>query len=57
MAALITILISLLGFGTPTDFEHLTEAELNYEIAIAEENHNVDGGNGGDGWWDPGVME
>lgn len=43
MTSLITILISLLGYGSPSDYEHYTEAELQTEIAYAQE---VDGGFG-----------
>lgn len=42
MITLITLLISLLGYGTSADFSHLTEAELNHEIEMAEQN--ADGG-------------
>lgn len=42
MITLITLLISLLGYGTQTDFSHLTEDELNHKIEMAEQN--ADGG-------------
>ncbi len=41
MTSLITLLISLLGYGTPADFENYTEAELNEQIELAQED---DGG-------------
>ena len=48
MATLIALLISLLGYGTPSDFSNLTEAELNHEIVLAENSvtssENTDGG-------------
>lgn len=44
MTSLITILISLLGYGTPADFSHMTEAELQHEITVAEESNTQDGG-------------
>lgn len=36
MTYLITLLISLLGYGTPSDFEHLNEAQLQEGIALTE---------------------
>ncbi len=55
MTSLITILISLLGYGTPSDYEHYTEEQLHIEIAEAEaEQTNPDGG-GWDDWDDPSV--
>ena len=44
MTALITILISLLGYGSPSDYDGYTEEQLQQEIAIAEAENNVDGG-------------
>lgn len=41
MTSLITILISLLGYGSPAEYENYTEAELQTEIQIASE---LDGG-------------
>lgn len=47
MTALITILISLLGYGTPSDYEGYTESQLQHEITLAEQTTtNVDGGAG-----------
>lgn len=46
MTALITILISLLGYGNPSDYTDYTEAQLQHEITLAEES-NLDGGAGG----------
>ncbi len=43
MTTLITILISILGYGNPTDFSNLTEAELNHQIELTS---NADGGFG-----------
>ena len=36
MTTLITLLISLLGYGTPTDFDQYTEAELNQQIEMVQ---------------------
>ena len=46
MTSLITLLISLLGYGTPADYENYTEAELNHEIEMAqqEQAEEEDGG-------------
>lgn len=49
MTTLITILISLLGYGTPADYADYTEAQLQEEINIIQENQ-VDEGILGD--WD-----
>lgn len=57
MATLIALLISLLGYGTPNDFEHYTQDELQTEITMLEDQNdaNSDHGNGAD--WDmPGVQ-
>lgn len=51
MTSLITILIALLGYGTPSDFSHMSEDELNYEIAQAEAAQ-TDSETGGGGIWD-----
>ena len=40
MTTLITLLISLLGYGTPADFSTLTDAELQTQIEMAQ----ADGG-------------
>lgn len=49
MATLIALLISLLGYGTPSDFDGFTEDQLETEIQNLQ-----DGGTFGD--WDvPGV--
>lgn len=50
MTALITILISLLGYGSPSDYQGYTEDQLQQEIAIAEEQANLDGGGGSMDW-------
>jgi hypothetical protein len=53
MTSLITILIALLGYGTPSDFSNYSEEQLNNEIAAAQTD---DGGLGGE--WDvPGLTE
>lgn len=49
MITLITLLISILGYGSPADFSHLNEAELNDKIEMAQS----DGGT--QGWDFPGV--
>ena len=46
MTALITILISLLGYGSPSDYDGYTQTQLENEIAIAEASSNADGGAG-----------
>jgi len=46
MITLITLLISLLGYGSPADYSTLTQAELNSEIELAQANR--DGGHGTD---------
>lgn len=46
MTALITILISLLGYGTPSDYEGYTESELQTEIELAQTESSMDGGAG-----------
>lgn len=53
MAALIALLISLLGYGTPSDYDGYTEEQLNAEIAEAEAANAQDGG-GWDEWNTPG---
>ncbi len=53
MAALITLLISLLGYGTPSDYDGYTEEQLNQEIAEAQETETEDGG-GWEEWNEPG---
>ena len=51
MTALITILISLLGYGSPSDFDGYTQDQLEKEISIAQSTSNVDGGAGSfDDW-------
>jgi len=49
MITLITLLISLLGYGAPADFNNLTEDELNERIAMSQQS-NRDGGTAGE--WD-----
>lgn len=57
MTTLITILISLLGYGTPSDFDHLTEDELTTQIENAENlQDDDDGGVFGD-WDSPGAAD
>ena len=46
MTSLITILISLLGYGTPADYTNHTEQELVNEIELAQEEE------GGFGEWE-----
>lgn len=55
MTTLITLLISLLGYGSPADYADLTEDQLNMEIIEAQEEANSsDGGNTGQ--WDTGSL-
>lgn len=58
MTSLITILIALLGYGTPSDYEGYTEDQLQQEITIAEEEANAESGDDGVGsdWDQPGVI-
>lgn len=52
MTTLITLLISLLGYGTPADYADYSEDQLHTEIEMAqqnEENNEADGGLG-HGW-------
>ncbi|MFT6947670.1 MAG: hypothetical protein ACJARP_002097 [Vicingaceae bacterium] len=51
MTTLITLLISLLGYGTSADFSHMNETELNHEIEMAQ----ADADGGTEGWDFPGV--
>lgn len=55
MTSLITLLISLLGYGTPADFDNMSENELNQAIAEAQQQEE-DGGTWGD-WDDASVSE
>tara|TARA_B100000508_G_scaffold140457_1_gene141550 strand:+ start:2516 stop:2695 length:180 start_codon:yes stop_codon:yes gene_type:complete len=55
MTSLITLLISLLGYGTPADFDNMSENELNQAIAEAQQQEE-DGGVWGD-WDDASVSE
>jgi hypothetical protein len=53
MINLITILISLLGYGSPADYSDYSEAQLNTEINQAQNQEPMDespDGRGGD--WD-----
>jgi hypothetical protein len=50
MTALITILISLLGYGSPSDYQNYSEDQLKQEIATAEATSSVDGGGGSMEW-------
>ena len=47
MTALITILISLLGYGTPADYANHSEAQLQNEITLASDgslgDHDIAG--------------
>ena len=54
MTTLIAILISLLGYGTPSDFDHMTEEELRYEISVveAEQEATTSDDGGVAGTWD-----
>lgn len=58
MTSLITILIALLGYGSPSDYEGYTEEQLNVEIAEAEaaqtESNSDNDGGGWDDWDEPG---
>ena len=59
MTNLIAILIALLGYGTPSDYEGYTEEQLQAEIEAAEaaqsESNNDDEDGGWDDWDEPGV--
>ena len=57
MTTLIAILISLLGYGSPSDYSDYSEDQLNEEIAQAEADAALseDDGIGGD-WDSPGVV-
>jgi len=54
MTALITILISILGYGSPADFQDYSEDQLQQEITLSRESTqtstNVDGGGGSMEW-------
>ena len=50
MLELILLLISLLGYGNISDFEGLTEDELQARIIAAEQGNNGEGR--GDAGWD-----
>lgn len=41
MTSLITILISLLGYGTPADYTNYSEAELETQIEVAQEKEGI----------------
>ncbi len=47
MLHLITILISLLGYGSPEDFDHMSEEQIQTEINTLQADQD---GRGGD--WD-----
>ncbi|MEQ8908570.1 MAG: hypothetical protein RIC95_05230 [Vicingaceae bacterium] len=57
MTSLITLLISLLGYGSPADYTDYTEDQLNTEIAAAQadQDDNTDDGGGWGDWDQPGV--
>lgn len=58
MTSLITLLISLLGYGSPADYSNYTEDQLNTEIAAAQaENASDDDGGGWEEWNEPGVTQ
>ena len=62
MTSLITLLISLLGYGTPADYADYTEDQLNAEIEMAQADQNDDDGDStddGGGWdeWDSPNMD
>ena len=50
MTALITLLISLLGYGTPEDYKDYSEDQLNEQIEYAESSSTTDDGGGTGGW-------
>ena len=50
MINLITILISLLGYGEPQDYANYTEAQVSNEIILVSNQMEADGGLGHD--WD-----
>lgn len=56
MITLITLLISLLGYGTPAEFDHFTEPELYEQIDIAEQNNYENSNQDGDQNSDGGVL-
>lgn len=58
MLTLITLLISLLGYGTPSDYNGYTEAQLNQEIAEAEAAQSTDSTDDGSGsdWDSPSII-
>lgn len=58
MATLIALLISLLGYGTPSDFENYSEDQLQQEITILEEQNAASDDDGGLGnvWDNPSVQ-
>jgi surfactin synthase thioesterase subunit len=57
MTSLIAILIALLGYGSPSDYEGYTEEQLQYEIEQAEadqdDSSSQDDGGGWDQWDEP----
>jgi hypothetical protein len=61
MTSLITLLISLLGYGTPADYSDYSEDQLNEEIAMAQEeqdpadSESTDDGGGWEDWENPDV--
>jgi len=52
MTSLITILIALLGYGSPSDYEDYTEEQLSVEIAEAEAAQETTNTNDDGGGWD-----
>lgn len=55
MTSLIAILIALLGYGSPSDYEGYTEDQLKAKIAEVESTNSTDEGGGWDDWDDPSV--
>ena len=53
MTALITILISLLGYGTPSDYANYTEDQLQTEITLAQQEADGGAGTFDDAGWYP----
>lgn len=55
MTTLITLLISLLGYGTPADYADYSEDQLTAEIeTVQNSSTSTDGGN--NGGWDTGQV-
>jgi len=52
MTTLITLLISLLGYGSPADYTDYTEAQLITEIETVQNNQNTSAPEDDGGGWD-----